>query len=260
MTGATRVGVVGATGKMGSLAAAAIERAADLELAAVVSPREPLHAPSVVWAEAIEALDPAAVTCVVDLTRADVARRTLAWVAANGKDAVIGTSGLTDEDLATLRSRAARSRVLVVPNFSIGAVLLARFAAEAAAHFDSVEVIELHHDAKRDAPSGTAIATARAVAAARTTAGRPPISDRTEHWTLEGARGAEGPGGIRIHAVRLPGLVAHQMVSFSSPGEGLTLRHDTYDRASFMDGLLLALRGLDRVAGVQVGLEHVLDG
>jgi 4-hydroxy-tetrahydrodipicolinate reductase len=253
------VGVIGATGAMGALAASAIGRADDLELTALVDPHEGDVVAGAVWATSIDALDPAVVDVVVDFTRVDVARRTLAWVADHHKDAVVGTSGLTDADLAAAAKAGAGSRLLIVPNFSVGAVLLQRFAAEAAAHFESAEVVELHHDRKRDAPSGTSLATSAAIAASRAAAGRGEVHDRTELETVAGARGASGPGGVRVHSVRLPGLVAHQEVLLGSPGEGLTLRHDVYDRASYMAGLLLALRRLDRVEGLRVGLECVLD-
>jgi len=254
-----RVGVVGANGKMGSLAATAIGGADDLVLSALVGPHAGGAVDGAVWLTSIEALDPGIVDVVVDFTRADVARRTIEWATANGKDAVVGTSGLTDEDLASATVDLAGSRILVVPNFSVGAVLLQRFAVTAAAHFESVEVIELHHDRKRDAPSGTSLATSAAIAAARAAAGRGDVADPTELVTLEGARGAQGPGGVRVHSVRLPGLVAHQEVLFGSPGEGLTLRHDVYDRASYMAGVLLAVRRIDRVEGLAIGLERVLD-
>jgi 4-hydroxy-tetrahydrodipicolinate reductase len=214
-----------------------------------------------VWADDLEHLDPDTVDVVVDLSRTDVARRTLAWVLANHKDAVIGTSGLGDDDLETAAQGVgpAGSRILVVPNFSIGAILLQRFATAAAPYFTSVEIVELHHDEKRDAPSGTSIATARALAAARRANGLGDTVDQTSTATLEGARGAMGPGGIRIHSVRLPGLLAHQEVLLGAPGEGMVLRHDTYDRSSFMAGLLLAVRRVDAVEGLVVGLDAVLD-
>lgn len=254
-----RVGVIGAAGRMGVLAAAAVAGADDLALTALVGPHEGAPVAGAVWATSIEALDPGRVDAVVDLTRAEVARRTLAWVTANGKDAVIGTSGLTDDDLAAATATCGASRILVVPNFSVGAVLLERFAAAAAAHFEAVEVIELHHDKKRDAPSSTALSATAVVAAARAGAGRPDVVDPTELETLAGARGAEGPGGVRVHSVRLPGLLAHQEVLFGSPGEGLSLRHDVYDRSCYMAGLLLSLRRLDRVEGLRIGLATVLD-
>jgi 4-hydroxy-tetrahydrodipicolinate reductase len=245
---------------MGTEAVATVLAASDLALAAVVDP-SPVAGASVPHVRTIGELDAGLVDVVVDFTAADVARATLAWVARNAKDAVVGTSGLTDGDLEAVRAACSGgpSRILVVPNFSIGAVLVQRFAAQAAPYFESVEVIELHHAAKRDAPSGTSIATAEALAEARGRHGLGAPHDPTETTTIEGARGATGPGGIHVHSVRLPGLLAHEEVIFGGPGEGLTLRHDTYDRASFMGGLLLALRGLDRITGVVRGLESVLD-
>ena len=223
---------------MGALAAATLADAHDLSLAALVDPRPLAATDGAVWAASVEDLEPDAVDVLVDLTRPEVARRTLAWVTEHGKDAVVGTSGLREADLDAARAAAGTSRILVVPNFSIGAVLLQRFAVAAAAHFERVEVIELHHDKKRDAPSGTSIATATALAAARRAAGLGDLDDPTEHETLPGSRGAAGPGGVRVHSVRLPGLLAHQEVLFGGPGEGLVLRHDSYDRESFMGGLL----------------------
>jgi 4-hydroxy-tetrahydrodipicolinate reductase len=243
---------------MGTAAVAAITAADDLALTAVVTRDMTFHLDGAARSASIEALDPGLVDVVVDLTVADVARRTIAWASQHGVDAVIGTSGLTDEDLGAAAAAATTARILVVPNFSIGAVLLSRFAAQAAGYFDSVEIIELHHDQKRDSPSGTSIATARALAEARGARGMPDVADPTTTETIPGARGAVGPGGVRVHSVRLPGLLAHQEVHFGSPGEGLVLRHDSYDRSSFMHGLVLALRRIDRVSGLRVGLEHVL--
>jgi len=246
---------------MGAEAVSTILAADDLELAAVVDPSDVAGASGVVHVGAIGELDADLVDVVVDFTIADVARETIAWVARNAKDAVVGTSGLTDEDLEAARAACSGgpSRILVVPNFSIGAVLVQRFAVQAAPYFASVEVIELHHAAKKDAPSGTSIAITEALADARSRHGLGEPHDPTESTTIPGARGATGPGGIHVHSVRLPGLLAHQEVIFGGPGEGLTLRHDTYDRSSFMEGLLLALRGLSSITGVVRGLESVLD-
>jgi len=149
---------------------------------------------------------------------------------------------------------------VVAPNFAIGAVLLMRFCELAAPHMDGVEVIELHHDAKRDAPSGTARQTAAGIAAARARAGSAPLPpDPTTEHILPGARGGEGPGGIRIHSVRLPGLIAHEEVIFGAPGQSLTIRHDSYDRSSFMPGVLLAVRAVPERPGLTVGLEALLE-
>lgn len=243
---------------MGTAASVAIAAADDLELAAVVSRDVSVRADGVTRFASVEELDPTMLDVVVDFTVAEIALRTIRWATANEVDAVIGTSGIAEHDLATAAASVGTARILVVPNFSIGAVLLGRFAAEAACHFDSVEIIELHHDKKPDAPSGTSIATARAVAAVRSAKDMADVVDPTRTETIPGSRGAVGPGGVRVHSVRLPGLLAHQEVHFGSPGEGLVLRHDSYDRASFMHGLVLALRRIDRVDGLQVGLEHVL--
>lgn len=251
-----RVAVVGATGKMGTLACRAIGDADDLELTAVVSRRAPEHA-TAPHSTRLEDVDASAYDVVVDLSAAEAARATLAVVAANGRAAVIGTSGLGDEDLELARSKGA-TRVLVVPNFSIGAVLSMRFAAAAAPHFVSAEVVEVHHDEKRDAPSATAIATARAIAAAREAHGLQDVPDPTERLVVEGARGAEVAGGVRVHSLRLRGPIASQEVRFGAPGEGLVVRHDTYDRESFMAGLLLAVRKIDEIEGVEVGLDRLL--
>jgi len=256
-----RVAIVGAAGKMGTAATAAVLGAADLELAAVIDPTEIPPPRGATWLPEIAALDARAVDVVVDLSSAAAARATMAWTATGGGCCVIGTSGLTDADLDAVRDAAGASgaTILVVPNFSIGAVLLQRFAAEAAPYFTGVEVIELHHDLKRDAPSGTSISTASAIAASRAAAGADALVDPTTSATLADARGAEGPGAIRIHSVRLPGLLAHQEVHFGAPGEGLVLRHDSYDRSSFMAGLLVAIRRAGTLDGVVVGLDAVLD-
>jgi 4-hydroxy-tetrahydrodipicolinate reductase len=148
---------------------------------------------------------------------------------------------------------------VLAANFAIGAVLMMRFAALAAPWFDAAEVIELHHEGKRDAPSGTSLRTAEAMAAARRAAGRGDfLPDATSEVVVEGARGGSGPGGIRLHSVRLPGLVAHQEVLFGAPGQGLTMRHDSYDRASFMDGVVLAVESVADRPGLTVGIETLL--
>jgi 4-hydroxy-tetrahydrodipicolinate reductase len=178
----------------------------------------------------------------------------------HGVHAVVGTTGWTPEKLDAVRA-ALDSRpdvgVLVAPNFALGAVLLMRFAAMAAPHYESVEVIELHHPDKVDAPSGTAQHTARLIAGARREAGSAPVPDATATG-LEGARGAD-VDGVRVHAVRLRGLVAHEEVLLGGPGELLTLRHDSFDRASFMPGVLLGVRRIAARPGLTVGLEHLLD-
>lgn len=197
----------------------------------------------------------------VDFTVARSARDNLAWCADVGIHAVVGTSGLGPDDLAAVAERLAggRCNAVVAANFALGAVLLMRFAEMAAPFMDAAEIIELHHAGKLDAPSGTALHTAERMAAARRAAGAPDLpADATTLQNLQGTRGGEGPGRVRLHAVRLPGLVAHQEVIFGAEGQSLTLRHDSYDRRSFMPGVLLAVRSVPERPGLTVGLESLL--
>lgn len=204
--------------------------------------------------------DPAAfvdagVEVVVDFTEASAARENLRWAADNGIHAVVGTTGFTDADLVDFGHRFTSSNCLIAPNFAIGAVLMIRFAELAAPFFDTVEIIELHHDGKVDAPSGTAMHTAERIAAASSEWG----SDPTTSMVAEGARGGAGAGDIRVHSVRMRGMVAHQEVLFGTTGQTLSLRHDTVDRTSFMPGVLLAVKAIDAHPGVTVGLDSFLD-
>lgn len=244
-----RVGVLGSDGKVGSTICAAVEAAEDLELVAAIDRDDP-----------IERLVEAKAEVVVDFTHPDVVMGNLEYVVANGIHAVVGTTGFDDERLDRLRTWLADSPetgVLVAPNFAIGAVLSMSFAQQAARFFDSVEVIELHHPNKADAPSGTATRTAQLIGEARAAAGLGAGPDATSTG-LEGARGAE-VNDVRVHSVRLRGLVAHQEVLFGTMGETLTIRHDSLDRASFVPGVLLAVRGIDGRTGLTVGLEPFLD-
>jgi 4-hydroxy-tetrahydrodipicolinate reductase len=245
---------------MGQEVCRAVSEAPDLELVAAVDP-QPLGSDGGSLAPGIEALEAAGAEVAVDFTTTEAARHNMAWCAAHGVHAVIGTSGLTADDLESAARLFAESsaNALVVPNFAIGAVLLMRFCELAAPLMEGMEIIELHHDAKRDAPSGTAMATAERMAAARRQAGSPPLrGDATEIRVLEGARGGDGPGEIRVHSMRLPGLVAHQEVVFGALGQSLTIRHDSYDRRSFMPGVLLAVRSVPTREGLTVGLEPLL--
>ena len=211
-----------------------------------------------------DALVDAGVEVAVDFTQLEVSRATIGFCADAGIHAVVGTTGFVEADLVELGRRfdpsaGARSNCVVAANFAIGAVLMMRFAAMAAPWFDGAEIIELHHPGKRDAPSGTSLRTAEGMASARAAASRgefPP--DATSVVVVEGARGGSGPGGVRMHAVRLPGLVAHQEVVLGAPGQGLTIRHDSYDRASFMDGVLLAVASVPSRPGLTVGIEPLL--
>jgi len=247
-----RVGVLGASGRMGSEACRAVEAADDLELVARLGSGDDL-------AMLVES----GVEVAVDLTRPDAVMANLRFCVEHGISAVVGTSGFDDARLQEVRGWLAdRSGVpdvgvLVAPNFAIGAVLMMRFAAEAAPWFESVEVVELHHPDKADAPSGTARRTAELVAESRTAAGVTASPDSTASG-LEGARGAD-VSGVRVHSVRLRGLTAAQEVLLGGPGETLTIRHDSADRASFMPGVLLGIRRVRERPGLTVGLEHLLD-
>jgi 4-hydroxy-tetrahydrodipicolinate reductase len=244
-----RVGVLGARGRVGSEVCRAVSAADDLELVAEVDAGDPL-----------EVLVDRGVAAVVDFTTPDVVMANLEYAVGHGIHAVVGTTGFDEDRLARLRTLLADAPnvgVLVAPNFSLGAVLMMRFAAQAAPLFESVEIIELHHPDKTDAPSGTARRTAEMVAAARREAGADPMPDATTTG-LEGARGADVEG-VRVHGLRVRGLVAHQEVILGSPGETLTIRHDSLDRVSFMPGVLLGLRRIASTPGLTVGLERLLD-
>jgi 4-hydroxy-tetrahydrodipicolinate reductase len=244
-----RVAVIGARGRMGSEAVRAVGAAEDLDLVAAVGRGDKL-----------QALTDAGAQVAIELTHPDAVMANAEFCVRNGIHAVIGTTGWTEERLATLRGQLAESPgtgVLIAPNFGIGAVLTMRFARAAARFFESVEIVELHHPGKADAPSGTAVRTAQLVAEARRAAGRPPQPDATSS-ALAGARGAD-VDGVPVHAVRLRGLVAHQEVLLGDEGETLTIRHDAMSRASFMPGVLLGVRRLPGVPGLTFGLEHFLD-
>jgi 4-hydroxy-tetrahydrodipicolinate reductase len=242
-----KVGVLGARGRVGSEVCRMVERADDLKLVAALG--------------STDALDPLAMAdVVVDFTRPDVVMDHLRWCIGRGLHCVVGTTGFDDARLDEVRaalSGAPKVGVVVAPNFSVGAVLMMRFAAAAAPFYESVEIVEMHHPDKADAPSGTSRRTAELVAAARGEAGLDPAPDATSTG-LAGARGAEVEG-IHIHSVRARGLVAHQEVLLGGPGETLTIRHDSMDRASFTPGVLLAVRGVAERPGLTVGLEHLLD-
>ena len=261
-----RVGVFGAGGRMGSTVCAAVAGDPELELVAAVDPfhggidLRQLGIPDtgLQVARAAEAMLDAGADVAVDFTVLDAARDNLYWCADNGIHAVVGTTGFTDHDLADLASRfdVSPANALIAPNFAIGAVLMMRFAELAAPYFETAEVIELHHDEKIDAPSGTAMLTASRMAAASSDWAEDP----TQKVVVEGARGGEGPGGIRVHSLRLRGLVAHQEVVLGTTGQSLTVRHDSYDRTSFMPGVLLAIRGVRDHPGLTVGLDSFLTG
>lgn len=242
-----RVGVLGARGRMGTEVCRAVEAADDLELVATIDEGDSLA--DLVAGQAQVA---------VDFTHPGAVLGNLRYALDHDIAVVVGTSGFDTERLDEVRGwlDATPGHVLVAPNFGIGAVLMMQFARQAARFFESVEVIELHHAGKVDAPSGTATRTAALLAAERAAAGLGPVPDATT-TSLDGARGSD-IDGVRVHSVRLPGLVAHQEVLFGGAGEALTIRHDSFDRASFMPGVLLAVRGVGERPGLTVGLEPLL--
>ena len=245
---AVQVGVLGAYGRMGAAASAAVEAAEDLELVARVGSGDDRSA-----------LTDAGARVAVDLTRPDAVMDNVRFCIEHGIHVVVGTSGMTPDRLAeigTWLSSAPEVGVVVAPNFAVGAVLMMRFAAQAAPWFESVEVVELHHPDKADAPSGTARRTAELVAAARREAGLGPVPDATAS-DPDGARGAD-VDGVHVHAVRARGLVASQEVLLGGAGETLAIRHDSTDRASFMPGVLLAVRVVPSRPGLTVGLDSLL--
>lgn len=258
-----RVGVFGAGGRMGSTVCRAVHAAPDMELVAAVDPQHAgidldqlgLHGAGIQVSSKAAAFADAGVEVAVDFTVVDAARQNLRWCAENGVHAVVGTTGFTDAELAELGELFGRcpANVVVAPNFAIGAVLMMRFAELAAPYFETAEIIELHHDAKADAPSGTAMLTANRIAAGS----RTWSPDPTEHLVVDGARGGLVEG-VRVHSVRLRGLVAHQEVLLGTTGQTLSIRHDSYDRASFMPGVLLAIRGVVDRQGLTIGLEPLL--
>jgi 4-hydroxy-tetrahydrodipicolinate reductase len=256
----TRVGVLGATGKMGREVCRAVDAAEDMTLVAAISRGGAGHTLAdaiglegpggdLVIADRLDAFVEARAEVLVDFTGAAYAPEHVAWGIAHGIHVVEGTSGF-DVDPAWADASVG---VIVVPNFAIGAVLVTKFARESARYFDAAEVIELHHDQKADAPSATALATARAIAEAREGAWDPPGGDDA----YPGARGTD-VDGVRVHSVRLPGLLAHEEVLFGGPGQILTLRHDSTDRSSFLPGVLLAIRAVAARPGLTVGLEDLL--
>ncbi len=255
-----RVGVIGAAGRMGRTVCRAVAEEPDLALVAAVDRSDVGEAAvddDVRISDDLEALVQADAEVAVDFTHPSAVMDNVRWAIDHAIHIVVGTTGWTDDDLAEIGQRLDKggnaSNAIVAPNFAIGAVLAQRFAAEAARYLPAAEIIELHHDGKADAPSGTALATARRLAAERAEAYRGPDAE-----TLAGSRGGDVEG-VRIHSVRLPGLVAHQEVILGGAGQVLTIRHDSLDRSSFMPGVLLAIREVGRRPGLTVGLEPLLE-
>jgi 4-hydroxy-tetrahydrodipicolinate reductase len=252
-----RVMVVGAMGRMGSITAEAVAVAPDMELAALVDPACPVDGAGPPRFAAVErALAAVAVDAAVDFTVPSQAFVTIGAVLAAGVDAVVGTTGLGEDEIAQLDAvrREHDAHLFMAPNFALGAVLLMRFAQEAVRYYRSAEIVELHHDGKADAPSGTALRTAQLM---RDAPGSLIRGAAPGAGVQPASRGLDA-AGVPIHSVRLPGLVAHQEVLFGGPGEVLTIRHDALSRESFMAGVLLALRRVGSLPGTVVGLEHLL--
>jgi 4-hydroxy-tetrahydrodipicolinate reductase len=254
-----RVGVNGAGGRMGRTVCSAVAGDAELQLIAAVDPGAAAQVvEGVEIADDLGAFAGAGCDVVVDFTVAAAARRSVPALLASGISVVVGTTGLDDDDLTDFEAAAAADgagHVLVAANFSISAVLLMRLSELAAPFFDTAEIIELHHDNKADAPSGTALVTADRMAAASSRWAPDPT--RTE--VLPGARGGAGPAGIRVHSVRMRGMVAHQEVILGAQGQTLTIRQDSYDRESFMPGVVLACKRIGQLPGLTRGLDALLD-
>jgi 4-hydroxy-tetrahydrodipicolinate reductase len=258
-----RVGVFGAGGRMGATVCRAVAATDDLELVAAV---DPFHAGldlrqvtgvdlPIQLGAGPETFRHADVDVAVDFTELAASRENLRWLAANGVHAVVGTTGFSDADIGTLREEFTTSNCVIAPNFAIGAILMIRFAELAAPYFETAEIIELHHDQKIDAPSGTAMHTVERMEAAS----KDWAPDPTTTTVVEGARGGSLGGGIHVHSVRLRGMVAHQEVLLGTEGQTLSLRHDSYDRTSFMPGVILAVRAIAAHPGVTVGLDALMD-
>jgi 4-hydroxy-tetrahydrodipicolinate reductase len=249
---------------MGKTVCAAVASDPDMELVAAVDPFHEgldVHAvtgvdvPGLAVGGGGDTMAAAGVHVVVDFTEASAARENLRWSAEQGVHAVVGTTGLTDDDHAELRELFTKSNCVVAPNFAIGAVLMMKLSEIAAPYFETVEIIELHHDQKRDAPSGTAVLTAERIA----NASSEWAPDPTTTEVVPGARGGKAAGDIPVHSIRLRGLVAHQEVLFGTTGQSLSIRHDSYDRSSFMPGVLLAVKRVADRPGVTIGLDALLD-
>jgi 4-hydroxy-tetrahydrodipicolinate reductase len=240
---------------MGATVCGAVSSDPALELVAAI---DPAHAGETVEGISIVA-DPSALDgdldVVIDFTHLDAARGNVLWAAEHGAHAVVGTTGFDASDLDRFRGAFTKSNCVIAPNFAIGAVLMIALSERAAPYFETAEVVEMHHDAKRDSPSGTAMFTAERIAAASS----DWAPDPTELTVIDGSRGGVGAGGIHVHALRVRGMVASQEVIFGTTGQSLTIRHDTYDRASFMPGVLLAAKAVADKPGVTVGLDQLLD-
>ena len=244
-----KVAVLGAKGRMGAETVKAINSTTDLSLVAQID-----------IGDSLEELKTSGAQVVVDFTHPDSVMKNLEFAINNGIHVVVGTTGFDDKKLAEVKTWLTKNSsvgAVIAPNFGLGAVLMMQFAAKAARYFESVEIVELHHPEKADAPSGTASRTAELITESRKSAARPAMPDKTSS-ALSGARGAK-VGDVPIHSVRLRGLVAHQEVLLGDQGETLSIRHDSIDRSGFMPGVLLAIREVVKNPGLTFGLEHLMD-
>jgi 4-hydroxy-tetrahydrodipicolinate reductase len=244
-----KVAVLGAKGRMGSESVKAISAADDLELVA-----------SLDLGDSLDLLKSSGAEVVLEFTHPDSVMKNLEFAISNGIHVVVGTTGIDSQRMDVIKSLLAKNPkvgAIIAPNFGLGAVLMMQFAAKAATYFESVEIIELHHPDKADAPSGTATRTAELISEARARAKKSAIADKTSSG-LAGARGAK-VGDVAIHSIRLRGLVAHQEVLLGDQGETLSIRHDSIGRSGFMPGVLLAIRSVKTRAGLTFGLENVMD-
>ncbi len=237
--------IVGGAGRMGQALGEGLSALEQFSVFALVDEHEPPRLFGAAYVSSLDEIDPNEVDVVIDFSSPQGVVNSATWCAENGVALVIGTTGLSKEQRRVVEESATRTGVVMASNFSIGAVLSERFAAMAAPYFERAEIIELHHDRKVDAPSGTSITTATTIANARRVSGLAPLRDPTTRHTIDGARGADAIDGVKVHSVRLPGLVAHQEILFGSAGEGLTIRHDSFDRQSFVHGVALASIAID---------------
>jgi 4-hydroxy-tetrahydrodipicolinate reductase len=250
--------IIGGAGRMGQAIAAGLGESGDFKITALVDINEPQNLFGATYFSKITDIDPTTIDVVVEFSTPESVVTSADWCAANKVGLVIGATGLSAQQRSAVEAAGKKTGVLIASNFSLGAVLSERFAAMAAPYFDRVEIIELHHDKKVDAPSGTSITTAQGIAKSRKSAGKASISDVTERETFAGSRGADVVDGVRIHSVRLPGLVAHQEVLFGGPGEGLTIRHDSFDRASFVQGVAIAVNAIGATPCFLSGIDSLL--
>jgi 4-hydroxy-tetrahydrodipicolinate reductase len=250
--------IVGGAGRMGQTMARGLGADPRFSVVALVDPHQPAELFGALYAATLDDLDAANVDAVVDFSNPEGVVASARWCVDNAVALVVGATGLSAQQRQAVEAAGTKVGVVMAANFSLGAVLSERFAVMAAPYFERAEVIELHHDRKVDAPSGTSIAAAHAIAAARARAGQPSLEEPTTRQTLAGARGADASDGVKIHSVRLPGLVAHQEILFGGPGEGLTIRHDSFDRQSFVQGVALALSAIDETPRFIDGIDSLL--